>query len=163
MIAFVWAQAENGIIGLDGKMPWHLPNDLKYFKAVTLNQTVVMGRKTYQDLPIKPFPKRTNIILTRQEDYQLEDDVLIMHDKAEVLEYARTHEEDLYIVGGAQIYELFKDNVDVLYQTVIHEPIDGDTSFPDLDWDNFETVEEEYVDEADGHPYSHTFYKHIRK
>lgn len=163
MIAFVWAQAENGVIGLDGKMPWHLPNDLKHFKNVTLNQTVVMGRKTYQDLPIKPFPQRENIILTRQEDYQLDDDVLIMNSKEEVLAYGKDQGKNLYIIGGGEIFKLFKDEVDILYQTVIYESIEGDTKFPEIEWDEFKQLESEYVDQAEGHPYSHTFYKYKRK
>lgn len=163
MIAFVWAQAENGVIGLDGKMPWHLPNDLKHFKNVTLNQTVVMGRKTYQDLPIKPFPQRENIILTRQEDYQLDDDVLIMNSKEEVLAYGRDQGKNLYVIGGGEIFKLFKDEVDILYQTVIYESIEGDTKFPEIEWDEFKQLESEYVDQAEGHPYSHTFYKYERK
>lgn len=163
MIVFVWAQAENGVIGLDGKMPWHLLNDLKHFKNVTLNQTVVMGRKTYQDLPIKPFPERENIILTRQEDYQLDDDVLVMNSKDQVLAYGKQQGKDLYVVGGGQIYELFKDDVDVLYQTVIHETIEGDTKFPEIDWSDFKQLESEYVDKSEGHPYSHTFYKYQRQ
>lgn len=162
MIVFVWAQAENGVIGKDGVMPWHLPNDLKHFKEVTLNNTVVMGRKTYQDLPVKPFPQRENIIMTRQEDFSLDEDVLIMHSKEEILNYGKEENKDLYITGGGQIYELFKDEVDILYQTIIHENFEGDTTFPEMDWDQFEEVASEYVDESEGHEYSHTFKKFKR-
>lgn len=163
MIAFVWAQDENGVIGLDGGMPWHLPNDLKIFKKITSNHTVVMGRKTYEGLPFQPLPNRKNIILSRSEDYEVDEAVQIITSKDEMLEYATKTGEDLYIIGGSQIFELFMDEVDVLYKTVIHDEFEGDTYVPEFEWDNFEIDIENRYEIEDGHPYAHTFYKLVRK
>lgn len=163
MIAFVWAQDENGVIGLDGGMPWHLPNDLKIFKKITSNHTVVMGRKTYEGLPIQPLPNRKNIILSRSEDYEVDEDVQIITSKEEMMAYVEETGEDLYIIGGSQIFNLFMDEVDILYKTVIHDEFEGDTFVPEFEWDKFKVDIENRFEKEDGHPHAHTFYKLVKK
>ena len=135
MIALLWAEDDNGIIGKGGTLPWHLPNDLKYFKEKTLNHKIVMGRKTFEGMGSRPLPKRESIILTRQTEYS-HAGVTVLHDVKEVL--ALDNEEDtLFIIGGSEIFELFLPFADILYQTVIHAEFDGDTYFPAVDWNEW--------------------------
>ncbi|MFD1433177.1 dihydrofolate reductase [Lacticaseibacillus yichunensis] len=149
MIAFVWAQDHTGLIGEDGHLPWHLKDDLEFFHQVTKGQLVVMGRRTYEGLPKRPLPERTNIILTRDADYSAPGAV-VLHSRADVLVYASTHPElNLMIVGGAQIFTLFKDDVDTLLVTRIAGTFTGDVRMPPLDWAQFELNSSRHVANAD--------------
>lgn len=161
MIAFIWAEDEKGAIGKDGKLPWHLPNDMKFFKAATWGNTVVMGRKTFESMGKRPLPHRTNIIMTRQEDYSASG-VMVVHSPEELYQKV-SKEENLFIIGGSEIYRLFLSDADVLWQTKINMNFDGDTFFPEIDWNEWE-LENEYegmVDDQNRFP--HTFRKFVRK
>lgn len=161
MIAFIWAEDEKGAIGKDGKLPWHLPNDMKFFKAATWGNTVVMGRKTFESMGKRPLPHRTNIIMTRQEDYSASG-VMVVHSPEELYQKV-SKEENLFIIGGSEIYRLFLSDAGVLWQTKINMNFDGDTFFPEIDWNEWE-LENEYegmVDDQNRFP--HTFRKFVRK
>lgn len=162
MLTFVWTEDENQLIGRANKLPWHLPADLKHFKAVTVGDAVLMGRKTYEGLPIKPLPNRRNIILTRNKDY-VAPGAEVFHSKEAILSAVDTDQQTLHIIGGGEIYRLFIDEVDELYQTIIEGDFEGDTYFPTLDFSEFELLSEKegIVDEANRHP--HTFYHYRRK
>lgn len=162
MLTFVWIEDENQLIGRANKVPWHLPADLKHFKAVTMGDAVLMGRKTYEGLPIKPLPNRRNIILTRNKDY-VAPGAEVFHSKEAILSAVDTDQQTLHIIGGGEIYRLFIDEVDELYQTIIEGDFEGDTYFPTLDFSEFELLSEKEgtVDEANRHP--HTFYHYRRK
>lgn len=162
MLTFVWTEDENQLIGRANKLPWHLPADLKHFKAVTVGDAVLMGRKTYESLPIKPLPNRRNIILTRNKDY-VAPGAEVFHSKEAILSAVDTDQQTLHIIGGGEIYRLFIDEVDELYQTIIEGDFEGDTYFPTLDFSEFELLSEKegIVDEANRHP--HTFYHYRRK
>lgn len=157
MISFVVAYSQNRVIGKGNQLPWHLPNDLKHFKALTLGKTVVMGRKTFLSIG-KPLPNRTNVVLTQKKDF-IAPGIEVAHTKAEVL--ARS--EDLYIIGGAQIFSLFFDVVDRMYITEIEAEIEGDTFFPEWDRSAFRLLEKKagVLDEQNTLP--HTFYTFERK
>lgn len=156
MIAFVWAQDVNGIIGKGGQLPWHLKDDLQYFKQRTLNQIVVMGRKTFVGMGSRPLPKRTNIVLTRDTNFGA-DGALILHDRQAVLEYAAQHaDQNLMIIGGGQIFELFMNDVDTLYVTRIAGSFTGDTTMPDVPWEQFTRTTADEVANADP-ALNHTF------
>lgn len=157
MIAYVVAYSKNRVIGKDGKLPWHLPNDICHFKNITEGNTVVMGRQTYLSIG-KPLPNRKNIVMTRSKDFRPAG-VEVVHTKEEVLAYP----EDLYIIGGAQIYALFFDVVDRLYITEIDTIVEGDTFFPDWDRKQFRLIDkkEGVLDEQNTYP--HTFYTYERK
>ncbi|MFD1392066.1 dihydrofolate reductase [Lacticaseibacillus jixianensis] len=149
MIAFVWAQDQAGTIGKAGRLPWHLPDDLKMFKHLTLGQLVAMGRTTYEGLPNKPLPGRVNLVLTHQPDYQAPGAVVV-HDRASLLAYAKAHpQQDLMIVGGAQIFSAFADVVERLYVTKLAGTFDGDVKMPALPWQAFTQVESREVVDAD--------------
>lgn len=162
MLTFVWIEDENQLIGQANQLPWHLPAELKHFKAVTMGDAVLMGRKTYETLPIKPLPNRRNIILTRNKDY-VAPGAEVFHSKEAILSAVDTDQQTLHIIGGGEIYRLFIDEVDELYQTVIEGDFEGDTYFPTLDFSEFELLskKEGIVDEANRHP--HTFYHYRRK
>jgi len=155
MIALLWAEDDNGIIGKGGTLPWHLPNDLKYFKEMTLNHKIVMGRKTFEGMGSRPLPKRENIILTRQADYS-HDGVTVLHEVDEVLALD-SKEDTLFIIGGSEIFELFLPVADILYQTVIHADFDGDTYFPTTDWNKWELASSTAGIVDDKNRYEHEF------
>lgn len=157
MIAYVVAYSKNRVIGKEGKLPWHLPNDLKHFKNITEGKTVVMGKKTYLSIG-KPLTNRKNVVMTRSRDFHSEG-VDVAHSKEEVLSY----KEDLYIIGGEQIYSLFFDVVDRLYITEIDIVVEGDTFFPDWDRSQFRLVEKKEGILDEKNPFPHTFYIYERK
>ena len=127
-IALIWAQASNGSIGRDGALPWHLPEDLKHFKATTMGSTVVMGRRTYTSLPlsVRPLPGRNTVVLTSGEvdepgvrTYATVDALLADHD-------------ELWVAGGAQVYAAFEPHADRAVVTEIDASFEGDVQAPVL-------------------------------
>ena len=156
MIAYVVAYSKNRVIGKDGKLPWHLPNDIQHFKNITTGQTVVMGKKTYLSIG-KPLPNRKNVVMTRSKNFHPAG-VEVVHQKEEVLAYP----EDLYIIGGAQIYSLFFDVVDRLYITEIETIVEGDAFFPEWDETQFRLIEKKEGVLDDQNTLPHTFYTYER-
>lgn len=124
MVNIIAAISKNGVIGIDNKLPWHLPADLKHFKELTTGHTVVMGRKTFESIG-KPLPSRTNIVLTRDRSFK-HDGVLVAHDFNTIYNLKK----EVFIIGGKDIYELFINEAQRLYITRIHATIHGDTYFP---------------------------------
>ncbi|MDO9396240.1 MAG: dihydrofolate reductase, partial [Herbiconiux sp.] len=104
-VGLVWAEARGGVIGDGGGIPWHLPEDLKHFRTLTSGATVVMGRKTWDSLPerFRPLPGRTNVVVTRQEGWSA-DGAVAVHSLAEALDRAETAGEDVWVIGGGEIY-----------------------------------------------------------
>lgn len=162
MIAFLWAQDKNGIIGNKGTLPWSLPNDLKYFKKMTQEKAVVMGRKTFEGMGKRPLPNRINIILTTDENYHA-DGVKIMHSIDEVMDFAKHYKNDTFITGGTVVFEAFMPFADVLYRTVIHGEFDGDTTIPTINWDEWELVQSDVGLMDERNKYPHDFETYYRK
>lgn len=133
-IKMISACALNGAIGNKGKLLYDIPEDIEHFKNITLNQIVVMGRKTYESLPYNKLPYRKNVVLTTNKDYKPKnEDVVIVHDIERILDiyYNDPHNRDLVIIGGEYLYELFLPYVDVIDLTIIEDfPEEYDTSFP---------------------------------
>lgn len=135
MISLMVAHDPNGVMGVNNDLPWHIPEDLKYFKETTMGKAMVMGRKTYESIG-RPLPGRLNIVITRNPDYQAEGvEVVQSLDKA--IEIAREYAEEVMIIGGAEIFKLSMPLADRLYITEVHEEYDGDTFFPSYqeDWE----------------------------
>ncbi len=163
--ALIVAMASNQTIGIDNTLPWHLPNDLKYFKQVTMAKPIIMGRKTYESIG-RPLPGRTNIVITRQTDYQAEGIVIVNSlqqalDKAEDISFVSGHEE-VMVIGGAEIYQQALAQADRLYITHVHSDIDGDAFFPKLEWNDWqESKREEHSADPAGdeqkNPYDYSF------
>jgi dihydrofolate reductase len=141
--AFVVARARNGVIGRDGRLPWKLPSDLKLFRQLTLGRPVIMGRRTWESLGIRPLPGRHNLVITRQLDYEAEG-ALVVHSLAAALAAARKLAEqdgadEIAIIGGGQIFAeaLAADQVDRIYLSEVEIEADGDTVMPAFDRDRW--------------------------
>jgi dihydrofolate reductase len=133
LISIIVAMDENGGIGVDNRLPWHLPDDLKRFKRLTMGHHLVVGRKTYESIG-KPLPGREIIVLTRNPDYEAPG-CQIAHSLDEALRMAREHgEEEAFIGGGAQVYAQTLPRADRLYLTRIHATTESDVHFPPIDF-----------------------------
>ena len=139
-LTLVVAMGANRVIGADGGMPWHLPEDLAHFKRVTLGHPMIMGRTTYESIG-RPLPGRTTIVVTRQTDWAA-DGVEVAHSLDAALARAGELDDDAYLVGGAQVYAeaLERDLVDVMVVTRVRSAPEGDTWFPRLDWGQWREV-----------------------
>ncbi|MCL2858612.1 MAG: dihydrofolate reductase [Streptococcaceae bacterium] len=131
MIIAIWAEDKNHLIGIKGRLPWRLPAELKHFKEQTMGQVILMGRKTYEGMNKRILPGRQTLILTRDASYDSENDsVIVMHSREEVIEWYKNQDKDLFIIGGAEIYHLFIQNIEKIYQTQVDGEFEGDTYFP---------------------------------
>lgn len=141
MLASIVAISQNNCIGKDGDLPWHIPEDLKHFKDITNGHTVIMGRKTWESIPEKfrPLKNRENIIITRNEDYDVPDGVKIFTSFERAVEHCRN--KYAFVIGGASLYNLAMDFVDTLYITHVDREVDGDTFFPEIDLDVWKETE----------------------
>ncbi len=146
IVAIIAAVTENGVIGRDGDMPWHLPADLSYFKQTTTGHAVIMGRRTFESFGGRPLPRRRNVVVTRNTAFQ-SDGVTVVHSLDEALRVC-ADEEEVFICGGASIYAEALALADVMHITRIHASIEGDTMFPDVDWDRW-SLEKETTRPAD--------------
>lgn len=133
MFSIIVAHSKNNIIGKDNKIPWYIPDDLKRFKEITTGKTIIMGRKTFQSLPCV-LPNRKHIILTENKDFIFNDsNVEICTDINEIIEKYQTSDEEVFIIGGGEIYSKFLDLSTKLFITEIDINLDGDSFFPKLD------------------------------
>ena len=130
-VVMVAAVADNGVIGLDGGIPWHLPEDMLHFRETTRGHTVIMGRTTYEGIG-RPLPYRTNIVVTRRPDWTAQG-VLVAGDLDEALALAAGIEGDIIIGGGTQIYELAMPHATHQVLTEVHSRPEGDTRYPEFD------------------------------
>ena len=126
-LSAIVAISQNNIIGLNNGLPWHLPEDLKHFKQTTTGHTIVMGRKTFESIK-KPLPNRTNVVLTTQKDFTA-DGIVVINDLSDWLKKQNPAEE-IFIVGGAGVYELAWPMIENIYLTLIEKDVEGDTHFP---------------------------------
>lgn len=162
-ISLIVAVAENGVIGIDNKLPWHLPGDLKYFKSTTMGKPMLMGRKTFESLG-KPLPGRPHIIITRDQNYNLDhfQNCSVVHSVEEILKTSeeialKNVSEEIVIIGGAEIYELMLPMVDRLYVTEVHASVEGDTCFPDYNKSQWAEIKRETFKSSGPNPYDFSF------
>ena len=145
-LCLIVAVAENGVIGRDNDLPWRLSGDLKRFKAVTMGKPLIMGRRTFESIG-RPLPGRANIVLTRDAGF-IPEGVIVVHDPDAALEAAeqeagRAGTDEIMVIGGAGIYDIFLSRARRIYLTEVHDSPPGDTVFPPLDPDVwFETARE---------------------
>ncbi len=152
VISLVVAMADNGVIGKGGKLPWHIPEDMRRFKALTLGKPCIMGRRTWDSLPKKPLPGRDNIVITRDRAFRA-DGAVVVHSLDAALSRAGDAEE-IAVIGGAEIYKAALPHATRIHLTQIHTEVEGDTRLPPFDpalW--HQTVREDHVT-ADGLRYS---------
>ncbi|KGK40971.1 dihydrofolate reductase [Nitrincola sp. A-D6] len=160
MLSIIVAQSQNRVIGVNNKLPWYLPEDLKYFKQITQGKPIIMGRKTYESIG-RPLPGRTNIVITRDSSYQLPG-IKVVHTLDQALELAEQQalvdgSEEVLVIGGSEIYALALPQADRLYVTQVHASIAGDAFFPVLEADQWqEMLRQDFS--ADGpNPYDYSF------
>lgn len=161
-IALIAAMSKNRVIGINNDLPWHLPDDMKYFMESTKGHVVIMGRKNFDSLPpkFKPLPNRTNVILTRQEDYEVADCV-VFNKMTDAYAYAEEQgEKELFVIGGGQIYQMAIDRADVIYLTEIDADIEnGEVFFPEMG-DEWEETSRRHHPADERHQYAFDFVKY---
>ncbi|KRK34259.1 dihydrofolate reductase [Loigolactobacillus bifermentans] len=163
-LAYIWAEDQAHTIGLNGQLPWHLPADMHYFKTTTQDNLVIMGRRTFASFGGRPLPQRVNIVLTHQMDFKAPENVIVCHTKADVLQTAAQYPDQIpFIIGGATLYELFKQDVQLLYVTRIQTRVTGDTKMPALDWTAFQLQQQQTYLADDKNRYAYTFECYQRK
>jgi len=134
-INIIAAMAKNRVIGFEGKLPWNIPKDLKFFKKMTSgdNSAIVMGRKTWDSLPIKPLPNRRNFVLTKNNFHSTFPDGLVLKEPDDIIRLTKIY-NNIWIIGGETIYNQYinKSYIDRIYLTEIDDVFDGDTYFPEM-------------------------------
>lgn len=169
-ISLIFAQSANAVIGHENKLPWHLPEDLAHFKALTQGQTVLMGRKTWDSLPkaFRPLPGRLNLVLSTQENLHLEGAITVRTPleaiecaaKQDCCTQSQHSEKTLWVIGGAQLYTLFMPLATQIELTEIELEVQGDAFAPSID-DSWQEIKRERHQSAKGLGYSFVSYQKI--
>jgi dihydrofolate reductase len=158
-ISLIVAKSNNNVIGKNNQLIWHLPADLKHFKTITMGHTVVMGRKTYESM-MKPLPGRTNVVITRQDNYHPEG-ITIEPSLEDALKDLKV--EEVFIIGGGEIFKQAMAVANKLYITEIHADFEGDTFFPEINQNVWVKTEEEKHLKDEKNPYDYTYITYQRK
>ena len=159
-LAVIVAAAENGVIGRNNALPWHLPEDLRYFKKVTMGKPIVMGRKTFESIG-RPLPGRTNIVITRNPDFQAEgvravaslDEALRLAEDIALIDGA----QEVVVIGGAEIYKAAIPRAGRLYITEVHASVEGDACLPQVEWKYWREIGREHHPALGTNPYDYSF------
>ncbi len=158
-ISIVVAASTNSVIGKGNEMPWHLPNDMKFFKNATWGLPVIMGRKTLKSLGNKPLAGRINIVVTRQEKLPVEG-IVISHSLNDALFVAgETDCNEVCVIGGGEIFKEVIDSANIIYITRVHAEVDGDVFFPEIDETKWKLVSSRDCFADEKHAYNYTFQK----
>lgn len=161
VISLIAAMTEERVIGIENSLPWKLPNDMKWFRQQTMGKPIVMGRKTFESFGAKPLPGRTNIIITRDENYMAAD-CIVAHTIDEALQAAGNVEE-VMIIGGASFYEQMLPQAQRMYLTFVHTQVEGDAWFPEFDKSQWQEVQHEDYQADEKNPFAHSFVIFERK
>ncbi len=159
IISLIAALSENRVIGKNNDLPWHLPDDMKYFMQTTKGHHTIMGRKNYDSIPEKfrPLPDRTNIVVTRQSQFKAPG-CIVVNTLGRGLEIAKENgEHEVFIIGGSEIYKLGLPYANQLYLTEIHSTLEGDTFFPELNYDEWKETSRTHHSKDERHLYSFDF------
>lgn len=165
IISLIAAVSENKVIGKNNDLPWNLPDDMRYFMQTTKGHYVIMGRKNYESIPEKfrPLPNRTNIVITRQKNLQI-GGCIVAHSIEEALEIAKKDSnEEVFVIGGAQIFNQSMKYAQRMYLTEIQAPVEGDTFFPDFSADDWREVMRVFHPVDERHKYAFDFVIYDRK
>lgn len=155
MITIIAAIGKNNELGKDNQLLWHLPEDLKYFKKMTLEHPIIMGRKTYESIG-KPLPNRTNIVVSRKEDW-FEEGILIVPSIKDAIKHAKKINEQIFIIGGGNIYEQTIDLADCLKITQVDFQTKADAFFPKIDENIWQKTDEIHHPKDEKHAYDFSF------
>ena len=159
-ITLIAAAAQNDALGKDNDLIWHISEDLKRFKRLTTGHAIIMGRKTFESMP-KALPNRTNIVLTKNENYKAEGAVV-----ASTIEEALVlagEDNQPFIIGGAQIYSLFMDHCNRIELTRVHHDFEADVFFPKIDTSKWTISKEEFISKTEDQPYNYTYITYDKK
>lgn len=154
VISLVVAMAENRVIGRDGGLPWSLPDDQRFFRQLTIDHTIVMGRKTFEEIG-RPLANRRNVVISRNPSFRPHG-VTVVPSLEEALALGAT-EREVFVIGGAEIYRLALPRADRLYLTLVHASVDGDTWFPAFDESEWMLEDERHHPADERHAHSFTF------
>lgn len=161
MIILIAAAADNNALGKDNALLWHLPDDFKHFKNLTSHHYIIMGRKTFESFP-KPLPNRKHVIITRQENYEVPEECFVVDSMERALKLTQGA-EDVYVIGGGEIYSLALPFADKIELTRVHANLEADTFFPVLSEEEWELLSEVAHPSDEKHAYSFTFQTWVRK
>ncbi|TCT25512.1 dihydrofolate reductase [Melghiribacillus thermohalophilus] len=162
MISLLVAMDQNRLIGRNNQLPWHLPEDLRYFKKTTMGHTIVMGRKTFESIG-KPLPGRENMVMSRNRNFQPEGCVVI-HSWEPVMERnSRNPDQEIFVIGGQRLFEQAIAFADRMYITEIDEQFEGDTYFPAFDPSEWQLISKTKGKKDDQNPYDYSFCVYERK
>lgn len=160
MIIMIAAAAENNALGKNNELVWHLPNDFKRFKNLTSGHHIIMGRKTFESFP-KPLPNRIHIVITRQKNYAPEGCIVV--DSMEKAISICPKDENAYIIGGGEIYDLgipFSDKIEL---TLVHHTFEADAFFPVINSEQWQIINSEFQEKDEKHLFDFTYQTYIRK
>lgn len=160
-ISIIVAIAANNAIGKDNDLLWHISDDLKRFKKLTENHFIIMGKKTYYSLPVRPLPKRTNMVITDIAEEQIDNCIMAysINDSIEKMDA----EKENYIIGGGSIYEQFMPLANKLYITRVHQDFEGDTFFPEISLKEWKLAEKIDINDDNQNNFTYTFETYVRK
>ena len=162
MLSIVSAVSENNVIGKDNKIIWHLPEDMKRFKELTIGHTIIMGRKTFESLG-RVLPNRKHVVLTRDETYHVQNEAVEIVHSIEDLEKYIVSKEENFVIGGAIVYRQLMPKVDKMYITKIHEKFEGDSYFPVINENEWQIVEKVQGIKDEKNIYDYEFITYARK
>jgi dihydrofolate reductase len=161
MLTLIAAASENNALGKDNDLVWHLPDDFKRFKALTSGHYIIMGRKTFESFP-KPLPNRTHVIITRQNDYEVPEGCIVVNSLSKAIEVCPENEE-VFIIGGGQIYKQSIEIADKIELTRVHTTVEADAFFPEIDEDIWEVIQSEYHPKDEKHKYDFTYLTFVKR
>jgi len=162
IISLIVAASENNVIGRDGGIPWHLPDDFKFFREKTEGHPIIMGRKNYESIG-RVLPDRHNIIISRQMDFQAEGCEIVSSLDEAINLASKDEKEEIFVIGGGQIYEMAMALADRIYLTRVHTELEGDVFFPEIPEDEWKEVSREDHPADEKHNHSFTIYVYERR
>ena len=159
MRILIAATSQNNALGKDNKIIWHLPDDFKRFKELTSGHHIIMGRKTFESFP-KPLPNRTHVVITRQKNYNPEGCTVV--NSIEEAFRICPENEDVFLIGGAEIYKLGLPFTDKIELTYINETFEADAFFPEIDFSEWKLTNEEFHPKDEKHAHDFSFQTYIK-
>ena len=160
MLTLIAATSTNNALGKDNQLVWHLPDDFKRFKALTSEHYIIMGRKTFESFP-KPLPNRTHVIITRNKSYEAPEGCMVVSSLEEAIKVCPKN-EDVFIIGGGEIYKQSIDMADKVELTRVHTTVEADTFFPEINPEHWNLVFEEQHPKDEKHAFDFTFQTFIK-
>ena len=161
MIIQIAAASENNVLGKNNELVWHLPNDFKRFKQLTTGHHIILGRKTFESFP-KPLPNRTHVIISRQQNYQAPQGCIIVNSIENAIA-ACPKNENIFIIGGAEIYKQSLSITDKIELTRVHTTCEGDAFYPEISTDGWQIINEEFHPKDENHAFDFTYVTYIKR